>query len=166
VFVCDNLALSGDFLKIMRKHTGDAWSDLELLIMGGIAKLEQNFNLIDNEASAFEDVGIDQPRGWRDIGELMGRKLITSVQANEAIRQWNDEDKLHAYGGRTAWALYNSVNVGLKVGQPAKLMKQYTHLHDYMRHNYLDTRIEDAVVVGPERERAAWMEDNTEGAAL
>jgi len=134
--VCDNLQFNADFLKIMRKHTGDAWSDLELLIMGGIAKLEEHFNVLDQEAGHFEDVEVDTYSGFEQLGLMAGQDILTSVQFNEAMRYWK-RPVVKEYEDRSAWSLYNACTYGLKKGQPRKLMTQYTRLHSFMREHHL-----------------------------
>lgn len=144
--VCDNLVFSGDSLKIMRKHTGDAWGDLELLIMGGIAKLESEFNMLDTECQAFEEQDCPVDRGYELLGLMQGWNLLTSVQVNEAMRHW--KAPIDAYRNRNAWSFYNAVTYGLKKGQPARLLGQYKGHHRFMRQRFLgfghELDIEDA----------------------
>lgn len=146
LFVCDNLAFSGDFLKYLRAHTGKAWEDLEMAILGSVAKLEMHFNAIDNEAMQLDNISLDQRDGYGFIGELIGERVLTIQQGTEAIDAWR-KPRHAEFVPRSAWSLYQSVNQGLKQGQPMRLLQQYTGVHREMRNRFLtfsDQQIQDA----------------------
>lgn len=136
VTVCDNMLFSGSFFTVVRKQTGDCWNDLEMLLMGAVAKLQEGFNTIDVEASTFEDVEVRTIEGYRQLGEMQGLGVLNQQQAGTAMRAWKSPTH-EEFEPRTAWSLYNSITEGLKKGSPAHLMRQYTLVHQEMSTKYL-----------------------------
>lgn len=137
VTVCDNLMFASDYLKVVRRQTGNAWGDFELLAMGAIAQLEDHFNSLDRECCSLEDRSLSQRGGWETLGEMCGRRMLTGPQMRIAFEEWNEKFKRSGRDWQPAMELYNAVTVALKKGDPSRLLKQYGEVHQLMRNRYL-----------------------------
>ena len=138
VTVCDNLMFSGDFFNVQRTQTGRAWEDFEMLIMGGVAKLEDQFGSLENECQHLEEIELSQLNGWRELGVIHGQQLLTNTQVGAAYRGWNDRWKGAMYNHtETAWTFYNTLTRAMKKGNPGNLMNQYIGVHAEMQDRFL-----------------------------
>jgi len=127
VFICDNLAFSGD-IQIMRKHTKNVKDDLIQDIIQALYKSVNNFEDIQTFAANYAHVEINDNQAYKMIGLLQGMGIITSTIANEAFRQW-DHPKYDVFQARTVWSLYNAVTEALKAAPPAKVLQSHVDTH-------------------------------------
>lgn len=123
VFVCDNLAFSGDHV-IRRKHTAKAQRDLPGLITEIIKPLQyqrvaQNGKLLAYQATPVTDESADHA-----ILDLYRRDIIGVQRIPEVMEQW--DRPTHDWGDKTAWRLFNAVTFALagKVAEKPDLTKQ------------------------------------------
>jgi len=114
-FVCDNLALSGnwDALTIRRKHTVNGEKNFVQALATGIAQLEHFRNAEADRLSFFRttDLPIYEADGW--MIELFNRGIISPRALPEVIRQWRDPQFEWGYVG-TLYHLYQAVTTPLQ----------------------------------------------------
>jgi len=127
VFVCDNLALTGE-IAIMRKHTMNVWNDLEETIITTIYKSQNNFFKIVEDAEVMKSVEMCDDDAFRAIGLLFGRKVLTPRQLPIVKKEWLNP-KHSAFQLRNAWSFYNSCTEALKKCPPNQIMEKHIALH-------------------------------------
>jgi hypothetical protein len=127
VFICDNLAISGDVV-VFRKHTKHILTDLERLIFDALGKLR--------EAKISQDVRIASYKATelRDtvVHDLIVRAVDAQIMANSYIAKVLAEyrNPTHEeFEERTAWSLMNSFTQVFKDTNPLDLGKRTTRLH-------------------------------------
>jgi hypothetical protein len=130
VFVCDNLAFNGSTV-LMRKHTLNVWSDLELLAVSHIYKANQNFQKIIENAESFKQRSLTDETGFEILGRLFGHDVLSSRQLTVAFEQWKNPAHKD-FQPRNLWSLYNGCTEALKTTPPNSIIDKYSELHKKM----------------------------------
>ncbi len=125
VFVCDNLAFSGDVV-IRRKHTAHAKRDLPGIVAEVVEPLagqraQQHAQFVRYQATVLTDADVD-----RLIMQLYRRGAITVTKIAEVLGHY--ENPPFDWGDRTAWRLFNAVTYALS-GRVVENPKATTELH-------------------------------------
>ena len=128
VFVCDNLALTGE-IAIMRKHTPNVWKDLEELAITTIYRSQNNFSSIVQDAEEMQQIEVQNDDAYRLIGLLFGRCILTPRQLPVCKQEWL-KPNYPDFESRNLWSLYNSVTEALKSTPPNKIMEKHIALHN------------------------------------
>jgi Domain of unknown function (DUF932) len=128
VFVCDNLAFSGDTV-IKRKHTANAKRDLPGIVAEVVEPLaakraEQNAQFARYQATELSD-----PQVNHLIMQLYRAGAITVTKIADVLG--NFENPPFDWGGRTAWRLFNAVSYGLS-GRVVENPRATTELHNVL----------------------------------
>jgi len=131
VFVCDNLALTGD-IHVMRKHTQNVSTDLEEMLITNIYKSQNNFLDICKDRTTMHNAKLTDNDAYKLMGTMFGNGVIKPHQLNQTLREWRKP--LHdEFKGRNVWSLYNAMTSSLKSTPPNKIMENHIALHDKMR---------------------------------
>ncbi|HLA28159.1 MAG TPA: hypothetical protein VJZ49_09730 [Syntrophales bacterium] len=131
VFVCDNLALSGDII-FMRKHTKKVWDDLEEKMITTCYRASHNYNQIALDAERFKLIEMTEDDGFGHLGVLCGHDVIGPRQFVAARNEWI-KPRHEAFQPRNGWSLYNAVTEVLKSSPPQEVMERHVELHDYFK---------------------------------
>ncbi len=127
VFVCDNLAISGD-ITVLRKHTSNVIRDMESLALQAIYRSQQTYAEILDDAYTMQAMPIDDDQAYRMLGLVYGRGIITPRQIPVAHREW--ESPTHVdFSDRTVWSLYNAITEALKSAPPQSILERHLSLH-------------------------------------
>ena len=130
VFVCDNLALTGE-VTVMRKHTTNVWSDLEELAITTIYRSKSNFHRILEDAEAMAYVPMDDDTAYRQLGLLYGRGIVSPRQIPVVKQEWLNPS-YSDFEPRNQWSFYNACTEALKSTPPTKIMEKHLALHQLM----------------------------------
>jgi hypothetical protein len=130
VFVCDNLALTGD-IAIMRKHTANVWNDLEELTITTIYRSQHNFTKIVEDAEIMRGRYLSNDDAFRMIGLMYGNDIISPRQIPVVKREWLNPTQAD-FEERNVWSLYNAVTESLKTAPPNKVMEKHIALHEIL----------------------------------
>jgi hypothetical protein len=131
VFVCDNLALTGDIV-VMRKHTKSVWEELEELAVSSCYRAMKNFKQVVLDSFKLKNHGLDIDAGFSHLGRLYGHDLIGPRQMTVAKDEWLKPSH-EAFAPRTGWSLYNAVTESLKSCPPTDIMEKHVNLHNYFK---------------------------------
>jgi len=107
VFVCDNLAFSGE-IKIARKHTRFIVRDLPALVLKAIGRL---IGMRTTQAQRFAKYKTTEISD-RDVHSVLVRACVAgclgSTSLLDVLRQWKEPNHLEfREGGKTLWRLFN-----------------------------------------------------------
>lgn len=130
VFVCDNLALTGQ-IAIMRKHTSNVWNDLEELTITTIYRSQHNFHRIVEDAQEMKAWHLGDDDAYKLLGLLYGKGVISPRQIPVVKRGWQDPSH-DAFIDRNAWSFYNAVTEALKSAPPTKILEKHIALHNVL----------------------------------
>lgn len=109
VFVCDNLAFSGDY-KIFRKHTSGIWSDLPERVRDGVVLATNKCMDMGRVIRQMRDVHIDQHESDHLICNMLRSRILSPQIADRTLRAREEmmEDDAIDYAD-SLWGLYNAV---------------------------------------------------------
>ena len=112
VFVCDNLAFSGE-VKVARKHTRFILRDLPGLIGNAIGKLVSKWKHQDQRIEAYKNCRLKD----RDAHDLVIRALdvgaVNVTQIPAVLDEWR-EPRHPEFRNRNVWSLFNGFTDALK----------------------------------------------------
>jgi len=131
VFVCDNLALSGEIV-IMRKHTKRVWDWIEENVVKTISGSRSKYDQIQEDVGKFKSLAFSNDDGFAHLGRLYGNDIISPRQLPVAKSQWINSDH-EDFKPRNAWSLYNAITESLKTSAPHKIMEKHVYLHNYFK---------------------------------
>jgi len=135
VFICNNLAISGE-IRILRKHTKNVWEDLDQVLVHTLFRkrpqMEEQFMFDVNKLKNRE---MPLHEGWRFMGLCHGFKILTATQLGIAFRAWGATID-HQNRMANAWQLYNSCTQALKSSPPHRIMEAHKNLHGLMLTEY------------------------------
>ncbi len=104
VFVCDNLALTGD-ITIMRKHTVNVWSSLEDIAISTLYRSQRNFQKIVEDSETLKGRMLDDSEAFKMIGLLFGHGILTPRQLPAVKKEWLNPS-YDDFKPRTMWSFY------------------------------------------------------------
>jgi len=125
VFVCDNLAFSGE-VRLARKHTVNIYRDLPGKITLGIGKLGQ---LWVSQAKRFEAYKEKSFNDVRDVHDLLIRAIDSEACTVTQIKHVMDEyrNPTHEeFKANNVWRLFNAFTEAAKATQNLQTLSQRT----------------------------------------
>ena len=128
VFICDNLAFSGDQVTYLRKHTGNVYEDLEVILMRTMKNADTEFKRMDLESQAMKEVSLTNNDAYRNLGVLFGNNILTSRQLPVACNEWK-KPQHDAFKERNMWSFYNACTEALKSSPPKDMLTRHVKLH-------------------------------------
>jgi len=127
VFVCDNLAFSGE-VRISRKHTRFAERDLRHLTARAVGQLGVRFRGLDERVEAYKAERVTNARAHDVVIRATDCRAITTSQIPEVLGHWRHPAH-EEFRARTGWSLYNAVTEAYKSGNPHTAIARCEALH-------------------------------------
>ena len=112
VFVCDNLAFSGE-VSVSRKHTSFIMMDLPGLIGNAVGRLLGLFQTQDERVRRYQATGLSDADAHDLTIRALDKGVICASKIPAVLREWR-EPSHEAFRPRTAWSWFNSVTENLK----------------------------------------------------
>ena len=127
VFVCDNLALTGD-ITIMKKHTQNVWQGLEDAAIATLYRSQKNFEKIVADSETLKGRMLSDTEAFKLIGLMFGHGILTPRQLPVVKNEWLHP--AHAeFTARNMWSFYNGCTESLKSCPPVMIMEKHIQLH-------------------------------------
>ncbi len=130
VFVCDNLALTGE-IAIARKHTSNVWQDLEELTITTVYRSQNNFHRIVEDAQIMQAQHLSDDDAYRLTGLLYGHGIISPRQIPIVKKEWLTPSH-QEFEDRNVWNFYQAVTEALKGSPPPKILERHIALHQLL----------------------------------
>lgn len=127
VFVCDNLAFSGE-VRISRKHTRYAMRDLRHLTARAVGQLGDRFHQLDQRVDAYKGKSINDPRAHDIVIRAVDCMAITPSQIPDVLDQWRHPAH-EAFRPRSLWSLFNAFTEVHKTVNPHTSLRRGEALH-------------------------------------
>lgn len=130
VFVCDNLAFSGD-IKIGRKHTTNLLRDLPNMIddaIMGTAKAAQDQ---EQRYSLYHQAKMKDHIANHAIIQMLRQDIITTSRVEKVVNEYYEPSHVE-HGRGTVWTLFNAATEALKGSGLPTLPERTVKLHDLM----------------------------------
>jgi len=113
VFVCDNLAFSGE-VKVGRKHTKQILSELPEIIGQGVTRLKGYYIKQEERIETYKEVEISDKEADSNIITLLRKKVITSRQVERTVKEWYEPTHDSFAETKNVWRLFNATTEALK----------------------------------------------------
>lgn len=130
VFVCDNLAFSGEVV-LSRRHTKHILADLPQLVERAVGQLGDLRGLQDQRIDAYKTQRVSDRQAHHLLIKLLDAKVLPVTQLPGALREFREptHPEFLDQGRRTAWTLMNSVTESIKGRSLDELPKRTQALH-------------------------------------
>lgn len=112
VFVCDNLAFSGEVV-IARKHTRNIRRDLPGLMARAVNQIMEQRHSMKDRIGAYQNQPIDDVRAHDIVIRAIDAQVIGPPKLALVLEQWR-KPAYEEFGTRTAWSLFNAFTTTLK----------------------------------------------------
>ncbi|MBE7157168.1 MAG: DUF932 domain-containing protein [Rhodospirillales bacterium] len=113
VFVCDNLAFSGE-VQIGRKHTRFIERDLPLLIAQATGRLAERWHQQDARFAAYKQTELGDAEAHDLIVRALDAHVFTATHLPDVLTQWRTPNHFEFAESRTVWRLFNAVTEAVK----------------------------------------------------
>jgi hypothetical protein len=127
VFVCDNLAFSGD-IRVSRKHTGDVLGDLENLITSAMYQAPSRHKAIAHDMDYMKEFTCTDDEAYSILGVAYGREILKPRQLLRAKHAWLKPPQ-EDFEDRNLWSLYNAMTEALKSSSAREIMESHVASH-------------------------------------
>lgn len=147
VFVCDNLAFSGQIV-VSRRHTNRIFDDLRPSITDAILKLLIVNNKQHARYEEYKSRNLDDGLAEVIMIDALRQGAISKQQLPKMVQQWDVPDHEEFAKHNNAWRLFNAATEALKGSGPHLLPQRSARLHSLLdRHldlEPLDTEFAEA----------------------
>jgi hypothetical protein len=131
VFVCDNLAFSGE-VKMSRKHTANVFRDLPDLIYRMLSQVTSLRERTDSEIVAMKVRQLPPPDAHHLMIQAVKDGVVTASRLPKVIAAW-EEPAHEEFRPRTAWSLFNAFSEVQKGWGPRAQMEESLKLSQLFR---------------------------------
>lgn len=129
IFVCDNMAFSGE-ITYMRKHTKNVWDDLESKLVSTIYNSQNKFHNLIRDREVMGGIPLSTDDAYQFLGRMFGYGVLKARQLTTAVNCWKNPPH-EVFQDKNMWSLYNSCTEALKSTPPNKIIEQHIKLHEY-----------------------------------
>ena len=144
VFVCTNLAFSGEFQPLLHKHTKGL--DLKASIAIGVDQIQRNFEPLTRQIEAWQKEQLADEKAKLIIYKAFVEKAIELPHHLDAkVHDLYFNPQYPEFQPRTLWSLSNAFTSAFKELEPVPQMKATAALA-----GFLDSRVSDIRVVSIE----------------
>ena len=126
VFVCDNLAFSGE-IKLARKHTVNIMRDLPGVISKAIGGLSDRWNTQDTRFQAYKETALTDGQAHDLIIRAFKNRSCVVTNISKVVQEW-DTPSHEEFSNRNVWRLFNAFTEALK-GNLGALPDRSINLH-------------------------------------
>jgi hypothetical protein len=127
VFVCDNLAFSGE-VSLARRHTKNIIRDLPGRITDVMGQLKQFYLHQEEQIAAYKQCEIGNDRACAIMIEAAKSRIIGYTKVPHVLEQWEGSEH-EEFAPRTAWSLFNAFTEVGKGWNLTDNMKRTQRLH-------------------------------------
>lgn len=130
VFVCDNMAFSGEFFAIQAKHTKRL--DIMDSVALGLDRIQRNFKPITEQIERWKQNQLTDDRAKAIVFDaFFGKKAIAPQHVARIVGQYYFEPKYPEFEPRTSWSLQNAFTSAFKILDPLPQFKATASLGEF-----------------------------------
>jgi hypothetical protein len=134
MFVCDNLSFFGSLITVMRKHTTNIVRDLQRLFVEALENVIEDTTVHAEAIEKWQAIPCSQDDGYRNLGLMRGKGLLTPTITNNAFREWQNP-RQEFFKDRNVFSLYNATTEAMKAVAPSRALKTYSGVHGFFTEN-------------------------------
>jgi len=132
VFVCDNLAFSGE-AKASRKHTPNVFRDLPDMIYRMLSQVRTLQDHTLAEIAILKARELEPREAHRLMVETIRCNAMPASLLPKVLDRWEKPAQSELFGGRNAWLLFNAFTEVLKTRSPRQQMEDTLRLTHVFR---------------------------------
>jgi hypothetical protein len=132
VYVCDNLAFSGE-AKASRKHTINVFRDLPDLIYRMLSRVQALQERAVSEIAHLKARELEPQEADHLMVEAIRGNALPASQLPKVLERWEHPAMPELFGGRNAWLLFNAFTEVLKSRSPRAQMEGSLRLSGIFR---------------------------------
>lgn len=118
VFVCDNMAFSGEFQPLMAKHSKHL--PLEDVVTLGVDKIQRAFTPLSEQVLRWKQQSVSEAAAKLCIYDAFLKKRVAPRQLMPAVHKAYFEPEHQEFAAATAWSLYNAFTHAFKELNPIR----------------------------------------------
>jgi hypothetical protein len=130
VFVCDNLAFSGEIV-IARKHTRFIDRDLPQLVLRAVGKLPGMRDKQDRRIEFYKETELDNSEAHDLMIRSMRNRIVAAARLPDVARYWHTPSH-DEFKPRNVWSLFNCFTEAMKQSSAVALPRRTLALHGLM----------------------------------
>ena len=127
VFVCDNLAFSGE-VNLARKHTRHLIRDFPNLLANAMDKLVNRWHFQDRRIEAYKGTDLSDGDAHDLVIQSLDRGVVSSTQIPKVLNEWRKPSH-EAFESRNTWSLFNAFTETMKGKGLHQLPRRTQALH-------------------------------------
>lgn len=127
VFVCDNLAFSGE-AKASRKHTVNVFRDLPDMIYRMLSQVRVLQERTVAEISSMKACALEPREADHLMVEAIRGNALPASLLPKVLECWEKPQRPELFGGRNAWLLFNAFTEVFKTRSPRQQMEDSLRL--------------------------------------
>lgn len=128
VFVCDNLAFSGE-VRVFRRHTVNIEENLPGIISRITARLSARWKQLDQRMASYQKTELTEAMVHDTLIKAMDVKAVPVTYLPEVLKEWRTPKHPEFAKDKTAWRLFNAFTESLKGLNPLYLADRTEPLH-------------------------------------
>ena len=132
VFVCDNLAFSGE-AKASRKHTVNVFRDLPDMIYRMLSQVRVLQERTVKEIANLKAWQLENREADHLMVEAIRSDALPASLLPKVLERWEKPAQPELFGGRNAWLLFNAFTEVLKTRSPRQQMEDSLRLTEVFR---------------------------------
>ncbi len=130
VFVCDNLAFSGE-VTFARKHTRFASQDLPRLVNDALGRLGSLKRSQEMRIDGYKAAELSDDQAYATIVRASLAKVVPNAKIRDVVEQWH-QPAHQEFEPRTGWSLFNGFTEVLKQYPAEQIPSRTQVLHGLM----------------------------------
>ena len=130
VFICSNLALSGEIVA-MRRHSRLVWNDLETMIISTLYKSIYRYKEIKADIDKLKSRPMTDDQAFQAMGLMFGRNIISPRQLTTVKQEWLHPSH-EEFTDRNAFAYYMACTEALKSSPPPIALEKHVKCHNQL----------------------------------
>jgi hypothetical protein len=132
VFVCDNMAFTGEYV-IRRKHTARILEDLPTLIDQGVGQYVEQADRQRVLIERLQNQPFTDHEAYHTMVNAAARHIIPYANIKAVRKEWH-EPSHNVFSARTGWSLYNSFTEVMKRYVPEAAANRTLRLTGFFHH--------------------------------
>jgi hypothetical protein len=132
IFVCDNLAFSGES-RVSRKHTANVFRDLPDLIYRMLSQVQAMQERTKMDITSMKIRHLSAAEADHLMVEAIRANALPASLLPKVLETWENPRHLELFGPRSAWLLFNAFTEVLKTRSPRIQMENSLRLTSVFR---------------------------------
>lgn len=131
VFVCDNLAFSGE-IQIGRKHTTHIERDLPELIQSAVGRIGDLRQRQDDRIEAYKNFRMSDAKAHHIVIQALDSRIAPVTYIPEILKEWREPRHAEFAQAKNGWRLFNAFTEVLKESSLFERPRATQALHGLM----------------------------------